>query len=109
MSIPGAIKCAAFAAIISSLSLVTPGSVRAQGYAGLDCSNPDFFQDCKYYSDVYGYPSPGFISPYYAGGFPVGAFIAPGFFPHRPFFRRHPLFFRPPFHPNFHGAVVHRR
>jgi hypothetical protein len=103
MSIPSAFRYAAFAAALSWLGLVAPASVRAQAYAGMDCSNPDFFQDCKYYSDVYGYPAPGYSSPYYAYGFPVGAdVIVGGVTRGRVFHRRQPFV-------RFRGGAVHSR
>ena len=103
MSIHSAFRYAAFAAAISGLGLVAPASVRAQAYGGMDCSNPDFFQDCRYYSDVYGYPVPGYGTPYYAYGFPVVAGVVVGAVPGRPFFHRRQPFVR------FRGTPVHSR
>jgi hypothetical protein len=104
MSIPSSLRCATLAAIISTLSFVTPASVRAQGYPDADCSDPYYYQYCQYYYALYGYSN-----PYYLYGFPVGAGIGFGFFHHRPVFHRHPPSFHPGLPPGMRGGGLNRR
>ena len=105
MLLPIGFRRLAFAAIVGAVSLLSLGSARAQGYSGIDCTNPDFFQDCKYYADVYGYTSANNAYAYpYSYAYPVGAGVLLAPIPQGRFFHRHHPVFRGPLRPGVHAG-----